>query len=142
MALAKVPENREVEFLNEFCLKSCMTFEGIDLTSKEGKKSVKDLETLLRATGYDKKEFVGFHFTGEVMNRNYSLTGDNAYPNDLVFLVIPDYYNPDVKKRTGARWFSDIVANNTIQQNAINFNQEPDYGGDTNDDDEEEEIGE
>ena len=128
MALAKVPENREVEFLNEFCAKSMFTFEGIDISSKEGKKQVKELEKLLRATGFTEKEFVGYHFTGEVMNRNYALTGNNAYPENLTFLVIPNYYNPIIKLKVGARWFDDIVANNRIRQNAINFKSEPDFG--------------
>ncbi len=137
MALAKVPENREVEFLNDFCSHSMFTFEGIDLTSKEGKKSVKDLEHLLRENGYTKKEFVGYHFTGAVMNKHYHLTGDNAYPDDLVFLVIPDYYNPVVKSQCGARWFDDIVANNRIKQNGIDYNQKPDFDYDDEEEDDE-----
>jgi hypothetical protein len=128
MAIAKVPENREVEFLNEFCSKSMFTFEGIDIDSKEGKKSLKELEELLRKTGFTEKEFIGYRFSGEVMNRNYGLTQNNAYPDGVTFLVIPNYYNPVVKLKVGARWFDDIVANNKIRQNAINFDSEPDFG--------------
>lgn len=142
MALAKVPDNREVEFLNEFCANSMFTFEGIDISSKDGKRSIKNLEELLRATGYNEKEFVGYHFTGEVMNRNYGLTGNNAYPDDITFLVIPNYYNPEVKKKVKARWFSDIVANNTIKQNAVRFNQNPDYDCDEDDDEGDESLNE
>lgn len=127
MALAKVPENREAEFIHEFCSKSMFTFEGIDIASKEGKKSIKDMEELFRKTGYTNKEFVGYWFKGEVMNREFGLTGTNAYPDDLTFLVIPDYYNPIVKLQLGARWFDDIVANNRIKENSVKYGHEPDF---------------
>ena len=130
MQLAKVPENREKEFFAEFTGKSMFTFEGIDIKSKEGKASLKEMEKLFRKTGFEGKDLVGYHFTGEVMNRLCGLTGDNAYPDDLTFLVIPDYYNPMVKLECGARWFDDIIANNRIKQNAINFNSEPDFDKD------------
>ena len=61
------------------------------------------------------------------MNRCYGLTGTNAYQDDLTFVVIPNYYNPIVKLACGARWFDDIVANNSIRQNAINSGAYPDY---------------
>lgn len=137
MSIAKVPENREVEFLNEFYAKSMFTFEGIDLDSKEGKSQLKSLEKLLRETGFTEKEFVGYRFKGSVMNNHFKLTGVNAYPDDLNFLVIPNYYNVQVKLQTGARWFDDIVSNNKIRQNAIDFGCDPDY--DEADDDEEDE---
>ena len=130
MSIAKVPENREVEFLNEFYAKSMFTFEGIDLDSKEGKSQLKSLEKLLRKTGFNEKEFVGYRFKGEVMNKHFKLSGSNAYPTDLNFLVIPNYYNPTVKLQVGARWFDDIVSNNKIRQNAIDFDCEPDYDED------------
>ena len=61
------------------------------------------------------------------MNRCYGLTGNNAYSDDLTFAVIPNYYNPMIKLLVGARWFDDIVANNSIRQNAINSGTKPDY---------------
>lgn len=124
MALAKVPENREAEFLQEFCDKSMFTFEGLDISDKKG---IKNLEKVLRDTGYPEKHFVAYWFKGEVMNRIYGLTDTNAYPDDLTFLVIPEYYNPIVKLKLGARWFDDIVANNSIRQHGIDTGLEPDY---------------
>ena len=126
MVLAKVPEGREDEMLIGFCQSSAFTFEGLDITDKKG---LKELEKYLRETGFEKKDMLGLHFKGSVMNRVYGLTDSNAYPDDLTFLVIPDYYNPIVKLQLGARWFDDIVANNQIRQNAINGGIEPDYGG-------------
>lgn len=127
MVLVKVPEGREDEMLVSFCQNSAFTFEGLDITDKKG---LKKLEEYLRETGFKKKDMLGFHFKGSVMNSIYGLTESNAYPDDLTFLVIPDYYNPIVKLQLGARWFDDIVANNQIRQNAINSGIEPDYGGD------------
>ena len=124
MALVKVPENREEEMLNEFCDASAFTFEGLDITNKEG---MADLEKVLRENGYNQKDFVVYWFKGSVMNRCYGLTGSNAYKDDLTFAVIPNYYNPLIKLSCGARWFDDIVANNAIRQNAINSGLEPDY---------------
>lgn len=124
MALVKVPENKEDEMLEEFCEKSMFTFEGIDIGDK---KNLKKLEEILRATGFKEKDFVCYWFKGSVMNKLYRLTDSNAYSDDLVFLVIPNYYNPIVKVKLGARWFDDIVANNSIRQNGIDTNTEPDY---------------
>ena len=124
MALVKVPENREEELLQEFCDSSAFTFEGLDITDKQG---MADLEKTLRENGYDKKDFVIYWFKGSVMNRCYGLTGNNAYSDDLTFAVIPNYYNPMIKLLVGARWFDDIVANNSIRQNAINSGTNPDY---------------
>lgn len=124
MALVMVPENREEELLQEFCDSSAFTFEGLDITDKQG---IADLEKTLRENGYDQKDFVIYWFKGSVMNRCYGLTGDNAYSDDLTFAVIPNYYNPLIKLSAGARWFDDIVANNSIRQNAINSGTMPDY---------------
>lgn len=127
MALIKVPENREKEMLDEFCEHSMFTFEGIEIVGSEAKKSLKELEKVLRKSGYKEKDFIAYWFTGSVMNKHYGLTDSNAYPDDLTFLVIPNYYNPMVKISLGARWFDDIVANNSIRQNAIMTDCEPDY---------------
>lgn len=125
-SLVKVPENKEAELLQEFCNKSMFTFEGIDISDKKG---LKEFEKLIETQGYnvDKNKRGWFWFNGVVMNRCYGLTESNAYPDDLVFLVIPDYYNPMVKIATGARWFDDIVANNTIKQNSIDSGTDPDF---------------
>lgn len=125
MAMIKVPENREAEMLQEFCDNSAFTFEGLDITNKQ---DVKKLEQFIREQGgYDKEHFVAYWFKGSVMNRCYGLTGDNAYSDDLTFVVIPDFYNPGFKMAVGARWFDDIVANNCIKQHALDTGCDPDY---------------
>lgn len=123
MILVKVPDSR-TDMLEEFKEKSMLTFEGINIADK---KSNKAMEKAFREAGFTKKDFLGYWFKGSVMNEVYGLTGDNAYPDDLIFLVIPDFYNPTFKLACGARWFDDIVANNSIRQNASSCNAEPDY---------------
>lgn len=124
MKLIKVPDDR-MEMLEEFCSKSMFTFEGIDiLNSGDG---LKEFEKLIREHGYEKDELIGYWFKGKLMNEAYGLTGSNAYPNDLTFLVIPDFYNPIFKLEVGARWFDDIVANNSIKQNAQDTGLDPDF---------------
>lgn len=128
MKLATVPENRAMEFFNNFFCNSCFTFEGIDISTTKNKRDFKDnFEKVARMTGYENKELIGYTYTGKMMNNVYGLTDDNAYKDDLTFITIPDYYNPMVKLKLGARWFDDIVANNSIRQNAQVFGLEPDY---------------
>ena len=115
MHLVKVPENKEKEMLNEFFNTSCFTFEGIEINDKKGMKL---LEKEIIKAGYDKeeKDRVWYWFNGDVMNKHCHLTGSNAYPDDLTFLCIPDFYNPMFKLRVGARWFDDILDNNLRRQ--------------------------
>lgn len=123
MALIKVPENREAEMLQEFCENSMFTFEGLTID----KNNIKDLEKAVRSAGYSEKDFIAYWFYGSVMNKHYRLTNENAYPDDLTFVVIPNFYNPLFKLAAGARWFDDIVANNSIRQHGIDTGLEPDY---------------
>lgn len=127
MVFCKIPEGRVAEMLNEFCQNSMFTFEGIDIEGKNGKDFKMKFEAIARRTGFKEKEMIGYVFKGKHMNEIYRLTGDNAYPDDLTFVSIPNYYNPFVKLEVGARWFDDIVANNAIRENAQHFCQEPDY---------------
>lgn len=133
MVLVKVPENREREMLSEFYNNSAFTFEGIDLKDKAG---LKELESVLRQTGYEEKDCVGYWFKGSVMNEIFGLTDDNAYSDKLTFLVIPNYYHPFVKMSLGARWFDDIVSNNRIKQTAIDRNTPVDFDVSMGEDDE------
>lgn len=56
--------------------------------------------------------------TGEVMNDNYGLTGDNSYPSDITIVCIKlsDMINPSTiifpRFEIEGRWFDDIVDNN------------------------------
>ena len=52
----------------------------------------------------------GYLIKGEDMNKQYHLTGDNAYPTNLsIFAVYP---SKGLAIQYGARWFTDIVDNN------------------------------
>lgn len=68
------------------------------------------------------EKFYLFH--GRDMNTNYGLTGNNAYPNDLTFLMFAhDGLNvPKLamfKLAMLDRWFDDIVDNNERNQSEI-----------------------
>lgn len=124
MALIKVPEGRRGEMFTEFFNNSCLTYEGVDISKKKG---VKELEKLIMDNGFEGKEVLVYWFDGKTMNECFNLTGSNAYPDDLTFLVIPDFYNVGFKIRTGGRWFDDIISNNRIKQNSINHNSPVDF---------------
>ena len=128
MSLVKVPEAREAEMLQRFCDASAFTLEGIDLSDKkQNKEFLKRLEKICRDNGYTEKHFVAYWFGGQVMNRIWGLSGSNAYPDTFRFLVVPDFTSTNVKVMMGARWFSDIVANNIIKQHAVDTGAEPDF---------------
>ena len=61
-------------------------------------------------------------FKGKLMNQYYHLTGSNAYPDDLTFLVIKLSSIENVEKiavprfQIGGRWFTDIVDNNNRRE--------------------------
>lgn len=123
MAIVRVPENNNV-IVQDFIDKSMFTFEGLDITDKKG---LKEMEKLFRENGYDKKDFLMYVLSGKQMNEYFGLTDENAYPEDLNIVVIPDFYNIGIKVGLGARWFDDIVASNSIRQNALKTGLEPDY---------------
>ena len=125
MTIVNVPEGRVEEFLTMFTENSCFTFEGLDLSDKESNKL---MERDFRAAGFTEKDFIVYVLKGSTMNDYYGLTASNAYNPELTIAVIPNFYNPIFKLVVGARWFDDIVASNSIKQNAINYSHEPDYG--------------
>lgn len=64
------------------------------------------------------KERKVYVISGEVMNKQYNLTENNAYPNNLTIVSV---MSNDIKNigavtiprfDVGARWFDDIVDNN------------------------------
>ena len=127
MVFVRVPEGKVMEMFSEFYNNSMFTFEGVNIEGKERDKFKKNFEKVVRETGFNEKDLIGYLYDGKMMNTAFKLTGDNAYPEDLQFISVPNYYNPFVKLQLGARWFDDIVSNNTIRQNGINFNLEPDF---------------
>lgn len=135
MDLISVREKEEVQMFRLFYHTSAFTFEGIDISNKENMKNFKEqFEKIARETGFTEKKMIGYFYKGSSMNKHFKLTGDNAYPDDLTFVSIPNYYNPIMKLKMGARWFDDIVDNNSIRQRAIDGGIEPDF--DWMDDDE------
>lgn len=113
MVTVKVPENRESEMLNDFFVKSELTFEGLDISKKS---AVRKLEEFLRKFGYDEKNSYLYYFTGSVMNKVFGLTGTNAYQDDFTFVVIPNFRNVHCKFAASAKWFDDIVQRNVYAQ--------------------------
>lgn len=64
-------------------------------------------------------------FTGREYNEAFHLTGDNRYPDDLVFLCFPlDALNVGklamFKMMMGDRWFDDIV-DNDLRREGTNY---------------------
>ena len=56
----------------------------------------------------------GYLLNGKDMNAQYHLTGTNAYPDDLNIFAI--YPFKGLAMMYGARWFTDIVDNNTRRE--------------------------
>ena len=112
----EIIEVKTKEQLQELYDAWAMTWEGL---------RSEDFEVALQECGKDGAK--GFLTKGKVMNELCHLTGDNAYPDDLGFLVVPDLHIPELKLALGARWFDDIVSSNAIKQHAVDENTEPDF---------------
>lgn len=101
--------------LNHLYEGDALTFEGFDISDANLRALIKWLEDKEAKP----KENLSIYITrGSYMNREYCLTGDNAYPDDLhiVSIDLDDLGNwgaiilPRLELR--GRWFSDIVENN------------------------------
>ena len=55
---------------------------------------------------------------GSDLNKNYHLTGDNKYPDNLgiFFIYWVGYMDPDDVQKGQWRWFSDVVDNNARRE--------------------------
>ena len=80
-----------------------MTWEGLAEESFE--------EAIEECGGENAK---GYLIKGKDMNAHYHLTGTNAYPDDLNIFAI--YPFKGLAMMYGARWFTDIVDNNTRRE--------------------------
>lgn len=89
---------------------SAFTMEGLC------EDSIPDLlHWLEENTTFTSEEPVVYIIKGAVMNREYGLFGDNAYPEDLtiVSVIEIDLMKVALKRFSiGARWFDDVVDNN------------------------------
>ena len=96
----------------------------IDILTEAHEVGAKYIAIKVDTRGFDYPEIV-VNYKGNILAKlDYY---KRAYNDDLTFLVIPNYYNVLMKVKLGARWFDDIVANNSIRQNAIVTDCEPDY---------------
>lgn len=99
-----------LEMLKE---KSLFTWEGMS----DEEENLKAIEKAVRENGFNKEEMVFYVWSGKLMNESYDLKGNNAYPDDLTFVGIEDFYNPSFKLQFRARWLDDIVDNIVIRNN-------------------------
>lgn len=126
MVVVEVTSNHK-NLIQDFYNMCCLTYEGMAIPSKLDISGRKKIEDSFRNGGYKEKEFTIYKISGKTMNEYFGLTGDNAYKDDLNIIVIPDFYNVAFKMQTGGRWFDDIVSSNSIRQNGINSDCEPDF---------------
>ena len=105
------------EQFDELYKDSALTFEGLN-TSDE---SLNDMLEWIKNYTPLKQENV-YIINGKVMNRQYNLTGNNAYPDDgsVVCVKLSDMedFNKIVVPRfqVNGRWFDDVVDNNAMRE--------------------------
>ena len=102
MEIIKVETKKQIEILKNY---SAMTWEGLQ---------EQNFEIALQTCSNDMK---GYLIKGEIMNKFYKLTGNNAYPNDLNIFSIPNFKGRAINY--GARWLDDIIENNARRQRTI-----------------------
>ena len=117
MNVVKVTTKKQLDELYEDW---ALTLEGLspdETNLKELLDWVKELTPLKREDVYTVE--------GSVMNREYHLTGTNAYPETdctLVCVKLADMEHPNKVARPrfsiGGRWFLDIVDNNARREEA------------------------
>ena len=97
---------------------SAFTIEGLSPDDE----SLGDLaEWVKRLTAFKREDF--YVIDGKTMNREYGLTGTNAYPETgctLVCIKLSDLEKPMAltipRFQVGGRWFDDIVDNNARRE--------------------------
>lgn len=93
---------------------SAFTMEGLN------EDSIPDLlEWLSQNTTFITEEPVVYITKGYVMNSEYGLTSDNAYPKHVNIVSVIDIDQMKVaipRFSIGARWFDDIVDNNVHRE--------------------------
>ena len=99
-----------------------LTVEGL----RPDGKNLKELLDWVRELTPLRREDV-YTVEGAVMNREYGLTGTNAYPETdctLVCVKLADMEHPDCvtmpRFQIGGRWFTDIVENNRAREKLTN----------------------
>lgn len=110
MEIKTLTELQELENLG-----SALTIEGL------AEDSIPDFINWVKEYTPMKNE-KAYIIKGKTMNDVYSLTGNNAYPDDcnIVSIKLNDMENSMAivmpRFQIGARWFDDIVANNIARE--------------------------
>lgn len=104
------------EQLDALYNQSALTWEGLD-TDEENLNAIKDwLEEHKAITD---KEPTFYIIKGKLMNEQYGLSGDNAYPEDLNIISVTDINQLAItlaRFEVAGRWFDDIVDNNAMRE--------------------------
>ena len=97
---------------------SALTFEGVAASDE----NVKAVLTWVKNYTPLKREDV-YVIEGSLMNREYGLTGDNAYPETdctILCIKLDDMEKPMAvtlpRVTVGGRWFDDVVDNNARRE--------------------------
>lgn len=105
------------EQLDELYNQSALTWEGLcsdEQNLADVERWLKEHDALIADT-----EVTAHIITGKLMNDTYSLTGSNAYPDDLTIIAIMDIYYAKIaipRLSVGGRWFDDIIDNNARRE--------------------------
>ena len=104
--------------LDELYNESAFTIEGL---SSDDKSLGQLAEWVKHLTEFKREDF--YIIEGKTMNREYNLTGTNAYPETdctLVCIKLSDLEKPLAltipRFQIGGRWFDDIVNNNSRRE--------------------------
>ena len=104
--------------LDELYKESAFTIEGL---SSDDKSLGQLAEWVKHLTEFKREDF--YIIEGKTMNREYNLTGTNAYPETdctLVCIKLSDLEKPLAltipRFQVGGRWFDDVVANNARRE--------------------------
>ena len=115
MNVTKVTTKKQLDELYEDW---ALTLEGLS----PDEKNLKELLDWVKELTPLKREDV-YIIEGAVMNREYQLTGTNAYPDKnctLACVKLADMENPNrvaiPRFQIGGRWFYDIVENNARRE--------------------------
>ena len=104
--------------LDELYNESAFTIEGL---STDDESLGQLAEWVKNLTAFKREDF--YIIEGRTMNREYDLTGTNAYPEKdctLVCIKLSDLEKPLAltlpRFEIGGRWFDDVVANNARRE--------------------------
>ena len=104
--------------LDELYKESAFTIEGL---SSDDKSLGQLAEWVKHLTEFKREDF--YIIEGRTMNREYNLTGTNAYPEKdctLVCIKLTDLVKPLAltmpRFQVGGRWFDDVVDNNARRE--------------------------